>query len=67
MNVALPCNRQPYQLLANIFAAAENLQKDEKRLAPVLENEKSRGFAFKFAHLFCFWQVVLIKGGDAMI
>jgi hypothetical protein len=67
MHVALPCKRQPYQLLANIFAAAENLQKDEKRLAPVLENEKSRGFAFKFARLFYFWRVLCMKGGDAMI
>lgn len=41
MNVALPCTRQPYQLLAIIFAADENLQKDEKRLAPVLEIEKA--------------------------
>ena len=67
MNVALPWKRQPYQLLAIVFAAAENLQKSEKRLAPVLENEKSRGFAFKFAQLFYFWRVVYVKGGDAMI
>jgi hypothetical protein len=41
--VALPCSRQ-YQLLANIFAAAEKLETSEKRNSPVLENEKNRGF-----------------------
>ena len=67
MYVALPRKRQPYQLLAIIFAADENLEKSEKRLAPVLEIRKNRGFAFKYDHLFYFWWVVCMKGGDAMI
>ena len=40
MYVALPSSRQ-HQFLANSFAAAENLQKSEKRRTPVLENEKA--------------------------
>ena len=66
MYVALPHKRQPYQLLATIFAAAENLRKSEIRLAPVLENEKP-GFLFKSAHLFYSRWADALEGGDAMI
>jgi hypothetical protein len=41
MIVVLPYNRQPYQLLANNFAAGEKLEKSGKRNAPVLEIEKA--------------------------
>jgi hypothetical protein len=64
MIVALPCQRQ-HQLLTNNFAAAEKLEKSEKRNAPVLEIEKSRGFDFKYAHLFCCC-VICMKGGNSM-
>ena len=61
----LPCRRQ-HQLLANIFAAAEKLQKSEKRNAPVLENKKAGVLVLNTAHRFYFRWVVCLKGGDVM-
>ncbi len=65
MYVALPLIRQ-HQLLANIFAAAKKLEISEKRLAPVLENEKAGVLILNKAHLFYLRWAVCLKGGDAM-
>lgn len=62
---ALPLRRR-HKLLANIFAAAKNLEKSEKRLAPDLENAKSGVFILNPARPEAVRSGCAMKGGDAM-